>query len=178
MECRGGLTMEEGAMMTMTKLMSVPSGGVGKGDGDCDSNGDGDSDSGGDTFNNQKMLQATMECRGGLTVEKGAMMTTMELTNIPLGGVGKGDGNCNGNSDGNSDVAAMQQSANAAGGNGMEGGGYHGGGGNDDDDRIEERPIWAAMAMAMVSNAKYRHYTNNRKMLLDLMSRITMGFGL
>jgi hypothetical protein len=29
-----------------------------------------------------------------------------------------------------------------------------------------------------MSNAKYWHYTNNRKMLLDLMSRITMGFGL
>ncbi len=47
MECRGGLTVEEGAMMTTTELTSVSSGGVGKGDGDCNGNGDGDNDSGG-----------------------------------------------------------------------------------------------------------------------------------
>jgi hypothetical protein len=49
---------------------------VGKGDGDCDGNGVGDSDSGGDAFNNQQMLQAAMEWRGGRTVEEGAMTTT------------------------------------------------------------------------------------------------------
>ncbi len=31
------------------------------------------------------------------------MMTTTESTNVPFGGVGKGDSNCNGNSDGKSD---------------------------------------------------------------------------
>ncbi len=103
MECRGGLTVEEGAMMTTTESTSVPSGGVGKGDGDCDGHGDGDSDSGGDAFNNQQMLQAAIECRGGLTVEEGAMMTTTESTNVPFGGVGKGDGDYDGDGDGDSD---------------------------------------------------------------------------
>ncbi len=79
MQCRGGLTVEEGAMMMTTESTSVSSGGVGKGDGDCDGNGDGDSDSGGDAFNNQQMLQATMECRGGLTVE--------DITKPNMGGV-------------------------------------------------------------------------------------------
>jgi hypothetical protein len=60
-ECRGGLTIEEGVMMTMTESANVPSGGVGKGYGNCDGDGDGDSDSGGDGFNNQQMLQAVME---------------------------------------------------------------------------------------------------------------------
>ncbi len=46
-------------------------------------------------------------------------------------------------------VAAMQQSPNAAGGNGMEGGAYCGGGGNDDNDGIGKRPIRAAMVMVM-----------------------------
>ncbi len=103
MECRGGLTVEEGAMMMMTESTSVLSGGVGKGDGNCNGYGDADSDIGGDAFNNQQMLQATMECRGGLTVEDGAIMTTTESTNNPLGGVGKGDGDCDGNGDGDSD---------------------------------------------------------------------------
>jgi hypothetical protein len=44
-----------------------------------------------------------MERRGGLTMEEGAMMTTTELTNVPFGGVGKGDGNCDGDGDGDSD---------------------------------------------------------------------------
>jgi hypothetical protein len=35
------------------------------------------------------MLQEAMKCRGGLTVEEGAMMMTTELTNDPLGVVGK-----------------------------------------------------------------------------------------
>jgi hypothetical protein len=51
-------------MMT-TESTSVPSGGVGKGGGDCNGNSDGDSDSVGHTFNNQQMLQAAMECKGG-----------------------------------------------------------------------------------------------------------------
>ncbi len=89
MECGGGgATVEEGAMMTTTESMSVPSSGVGKGDGDCDGNndgdGDGDSDSGGDAFNNHQMLQAGMECRGGLTVEEGVMMTTTESMSVLL----------------------------------------------------------------------------------------------
>ncbi len=92
MECRGGLTLEEGAIMTTTELTSVPSGGAGKGDGNCDGDGDGNSDSGGNAFNNQQMLQAVMECRGGLTVEEGAMMTMTESMNVPFGLVGKGDG--------------------------------------------------------------------------------------
>ncbi len=99
----GGLTVEVGVMMTMTESMSVPSGRVGKGDSNCNGDGDGDSDSGGDAFTNQQMLQATIECRGGLTVEEGAMMTTTESMNVPLGGVGKGDSNCNGDGDGDSD---------------------------------------------------------------------------
>ncbi len=90
-------------MMTTTELTSVPSVRVGKGDGDCNGYGDGNSDSGGNAFNNQQMLQAAMECRGGLTVEEGAMMMTTESTSVPSGGVGKGDGDCNGNGDGNSD---------------------------------------------------------------------------
>ncbi len=93
--------------MTTMELTSVPSGGVGKGDGDCDGDGDGDSDSGGNAFNNQQMLQVMMECRGGLTVEKGAMMMMTELTNVLLGGVGKGDGGCNGDGDGDSDSGGI-----------------------------------------------------------------------
>ncbi len=62
-------------MRMTTKLTNVPFGRVGKGDSDCNGNGDGNSDSGGDTFNNQQMLQVAMEWRGGLTVEEGAMMT-------------------------------------------------------------------------------------------------------
>ncbi len=103
MECRGGLTVKEVVMMTTTALTSVPSDGVGKGDGNWDGDCDGDSDSGDDAFNNQQMFQATMECRGGMTVEEGAMMTTTELMNVLLGGVGKGDGDCDGDGDGDSD---------------------------------------------------------------------------
>jgi hypothetical protein len=33
----------------------------------------------------QKMLQAAMEQRGGLTVEEGVMMTITESTNVPFG---------------------------------------------------------------------------------------------
>ncbi len=72
-------------MMTTTELMNVPFGGVGKGDCDGDGDGDGDSDSGRDAFNNQKMQQAAIEWRGGLTLEEGAMMTMTELTNVPFG---------------------------------------------------------------------------------------------
>ncbi len=61
MECKGGLTMEEGAMMMMMESTTVPFGGVGKVDGNCNSNGDGNSDSGGNAFNNQQMLQVAME---------------------------------------------------------------------------------------------------------------------
>ncbi len=118
MECRGGLTVEEGAMMTTIELINVPSGGVGKGDGDCNGNGDGNSESGGNTFNNQKMLQVAMEWRGGLTVVEGAMMTTTESTNVLFGRVGKGDGDCNGdgngNSDGGGDAFSNQQMLQAA----------------------------------------------------------------
>jgi hypothetical protein len=99
----GGMAVEEGAMMTMMVLTNVPFGRVGKGDGDCDGDGDGDSHSGGNAFNNQQMLQAALECRGGLTVEEGAMMTMMESTNVPFGGVGKGHGDCDGDGDGDSD---------------------------------------------------------------------------
>ncbi len=53
MECRGGLTVEEGAMMTTMESTNVLSSGVGKGDGICNGDGDGNSESGGDTFNNQ-----------------------------------------------------------------------------------------------------------------------------
>ena len=53
MECRGGLTVEKGAMMTTTESTNVPFGGVGKGDGDCDGDGDGDIDSGGDATINK-----------------------------------------------------------------------------------------------------------------------------
>ncbi len=103
MECRGGLTVEEGTMLTAMESTKVLSDGVGKGDSNCDGNSDGNSDSGGNAFNNQHMLQAVMEYRGGLTVEEGVMMTTTALMNIPFGGVGKGDGNCDGDDDGNSD---------------------------------------------------------------------------
>jgi hypothetical protein len=41
--------------------------------------------------------------QGGLTVEEEAMMTMMESMNVPFGGVGKGDGDCDRNGDGNSD---------------------------------------------------------------------------
>ncbi len=103
MEFRGGLTVEEGVMMTTTESTNIPSGRVGKGDGDCDDDGDGNRDSRGNAFRNQQMLQAVMEWRGRLTVEEGAMMTTAELMNVLFGGVGKGDGNCNGDGDGGSD---------------------------------------------------------------------------
>ncbi len=33
-------------------------------------------------------------------MEEGAMITKMELMNIPFGWIGKGDSNCNGNGDG------------------------------------------------------------------------------
>ncbi len=36
-------------------------------------------------------------------MEEEAMMATMELTNIPFGGVGKGDSDCDSNCDGDSD---------------------------------------------------------------------------
>jgi hypothetical protein len=65
MECRGGLTKEEGAMMRMTESTGILSSGVGKGDGGCNSDSDGNSDSGSNAFNNQQMLQAVMEYRGG-----------------------------------------------------------------------------------------------------------------
>ncbi len=53
MECRVGLTVEEGVMMTTIKPTTIPFGGVGKGDGDCDSNSDGNNDNGsGNAFNN------------------------------------------------------------------------------------------------------------------------------
>ncbi len=58
-------------MMMTTELTSVPSSRVGKGDGNCNGNGDGNSDSGSEAFNNQQMLQAAMECRGGLTGKEG-----------------------------------------------------------------------------------------------------------
>ncbi len=79
--------MEEGVIMTMTESTNVPFGGVGKGEGDCDGNGDGnsDSDSGSDAFNNQQMLQAAIEWRGGMTVEEGMVMTMMESTNVLFG---------------------------------------------------------------------------------------------
>jgi hypothetical protein len=83
-------------MMTMTVSMNIPFGRVGKGDGDCDGDSDGNSNSGGYAFNNQQMLQAVMECRGGLTMEERAMMTMTESTIFPFGGVGKGDGDCYG----------------------------------------------------------------------------------
>jgi hypothetical protein len=44
-------------------------------------------------FNNQQMLQAMMECRGGLAMEEWGMMTTMVSTNVPFGRVSKGDDN-------------------------------------------------------------------------------------
>jgi hypothetical protein len=49
MKCKGGLTMEEGMMMTLTELMNVTFSGVGKGDGNNNSDGDGDSDSEGNS---------------------------------------------------------------------------------------------------------------------------------
>ncbi len=49
------------------------------------------------------MLQAVMECRGGLTVEGWVMITMTESMNIPFSGVGKGDSDSDGNSDGDSD---------------------------------------------------------------------------
>jgi hypothetical protein len=100
---QGGGTVEEGAMMTKRESTSIPFCRVGKGDGNCDGNGDGKSDSGSDTFNNQQMLQAAMECRVGLTVEEGTMMMTTESTNVPFGGVGKGDRDCDSDGDGDSD---------------------------------------------------------------------------
>jgi hypothetical protein len=67
---QGRLTMEEGAMITMTGLTNVPSGGVGKGNGNCDGNGDKNSGSGGKAFKNQQMLQAAMEWRGVLDIDR------------------------------------------------------------------------------------------------------------
>ncbi len=64
MDFMGGMTMEEGAMMTTMKSTNVPFSRVGKGDGNCNSNSDCDSDSGLDTFNNRQMLQTAMECMG------------------------------------------------------------------------------------------------------------------
>jgi hypothetical protein len=56
--------------------------------------------------------------QGGLTMEMGAMMTTIESTNIPFRGVGKGDGDCNGGGDGDSgsggDAFINQQMMQAA----------------------------------------------------------------
>jgi hypothetical protein len=69
----------------MAESTNVPFRGVGKGGSDCDDDGDGNSDSGGNTFNNQQMLQVAMEWRGGMTVEEGAMMTTTESMNVPFG---------------------------------------------------------------------------------------------
>ncbi len=137
--------------MTMMELTNVPFGGVGKGDGNCNGNSDGNSNSGGNAFNNQQMLQAVMECRGGLSVEEGAMVTTMESTNIPFGGVGKGDGNCNCNSDGKSDNSEMHSTINKCCRQQWNGGGAdHGEGGNDEgNDGIDKRPIRVAMAMVM-----------------------------
>jgi hypothetical protein len=37
-----------------------------------------------------------------VTVEEEAIMTTMALTNVLFGRIGKSDGDCNGNGDGNS----------------------------------------------------------------------------
>jgi hypothetical protein len=54
-------------------------------------------------FNNQQMLQTVMECRGGLTMEEGVMMTTTELMNVTFSGVSKGYGDYNGDGDGDSD---------------------------------------------------------------------------
>ncbi len=50
MGCRGGLTLEEGAMMTTTESTKVPFREFDKGDGNCTSGGDGDSDSDGDSI--------------------------------------------------------------------------------------------------------------------------------
>ncbi len=88
--------------MTMTESTNLLFGGVGKGDGGCNGDGDGNSDSDGIALNNQQMLQAAMECRGGLTVEKGGLVTIMESANFPFGRVGKGDGNCDEDGDGDS----------------------------------------------------------------------------
>jgi hypothetical protein len=57
MECRGGLTVEEGGMMMMMESTNAPFGGVGKGDGNCVSDGDDDSYSGSNAFNNQQMCK-------------------------------------------------------------------------------------------------------------------------
>ncbi len=61
MQGGGGLAVEEGAMMTTMVSTNVPFSGVGKGDGNCNGNSDGNSNSGGDTFNNQQMLQAAIK---------------------------------------------------------------------------------------------------------------------
>jgi hypothetical protein len=90
-------------MMKTRVSMNVLFDEVGKGDGNCVGISDGDSDSGGNVFNIQQMLQAAMQCRGGLTVEEGVMMMRTELTNVPFAGVGNGDGDCDGNGDGDSD---------------------------------------------------------------------------
>jgi hypothetical protein len=75
------------------------------------------------------MLQAEMECRGGLHVEEGAMMTTMELASIPSRGLARVTATVTVMVMATVRVAAThQQSTNAAGNNGMQGGADHGGG--------------------------------------------------
>jgi hypothetical protein len=65
MECRGGLTVEKGAMMTTTESTNVPSGAVGKGDSNCNIDGDGNSDSGVNAFNNQQSFRWRWNAGGG-----------------------------------------------------------------------------------------------------------------
>ncbi len=62
MECRGELTMEEGAMMMMMELVNIPFGRVGRGDSDCDGNGDNDSDSDGEGNGDDN---GNVNCDGG-----------------------------------------------------------------------------------------------------------------
>jgi hypothetical protein len=81
-------------------------------------------------FNNQQLLQAAMECRGGLTMEEGVMMTTMELMNVPFSRVGKGDSNDNGNGGGDSDSNSNGDRDSDSNSNGV-------GDGNRDGDRSE-----------------------------------------
>ena len=59
-----------------------------------------------------------MECRGGLTVEEGVMMTMTELMNITFSGVGKCDGNNNGDGDGDSDSEGNSDGDSESDGNG------------------------------------------------------------
>ncbi len=93
-----------------------------------------------------------MECRGGLTMEEGAMMTMTESTNVPFGGVGKGDGDCDGDGDGNSDSGGNATINKCCRRQWNGRGAYHGEGGNDDDDGIDERPVWAVMGMARATS--------------------------